>query len=445
MALSLAPAPAAERLRVATFNVLLAQNPQGQLAVTLNNPNATNPRRIAEIIQRVAPDVILLNEFDYDAAGLAADRFQANFLSVGQNGQAPIDFPYRFLAPSNTGEHSGYDLDNNGVTDSTVGDAGYAGDAFGFGEFPGKFGMLVLSKYPIVSDRARTFRLLRWKDMPGARIPPGYYSPEELEVFRVSSKSHWDVPIDVDGTLVHLLAHHPTPPIFDGPEDRNGRRNHDEIRLWADYLSVDTGGYIVDDAGTPGGLVPGERFVIVGDHNADPTRGDSLDFAINQLLLHPAVNADFIPRRTGMPVGPNSDLTADFAGQDLRVDYVLPSRAGFSILGGAVFWPAAGEPGAALISASDHRLVYLDLEIEPITGRAEDLGIERENGVVALTWRYEQGVVYSVENSPRLVAGSWEEVEGIAIIVDAEAGTASATIVDPAMRAHFFRVISRPE
>ena len=55
-------------------------------------------------------------------------------------------------------------------------------------------------------------------------------------MFRLSSKSHWDVPIRIGRETVHFLVSHPTPPVFDGPEDRNGTRNHDEIRFWADYV-----------------------------------------------------------------------------------------------------------------------------------------------------------------------------------------------------------------
>lgn len=35
---------------------------------------------------------------------------------------------------------------------------------------------------------------------------------------------------------VHMLLHHPTPPAFDGREGRNLLRNHDEIRLFSDYI-----------------------------------------------------------------------------------------------------------------------------------------------------------------------------------------------------------------
>ena len=44
-------------------------------------------------------------------------------------------------------------------------------------------------------------------------------SAAEREVFRLSSKSHWDVPLRVGGEVVHFLVSHPTPPVFDGPDD----------------------------------------------------------------------------------------------------------------------------------------------------------------------------------------------------------------------------------
>jgi phenylpropionate dioxygenase-like ring-hydroxylating dioxygenase large terminal subunit len=79
----------------------------------------------------------------------------------------------------------------------------------------------------------------RWKDMPDALLPDDpatpapadWYSSDELNVFRLSSKSHWDLPIRIGKETVHFLVSHPTPPVFDGPEDRNGTRNHDEIRF----------------------------------------------------------------------------------------------------------------------------------------------------------------------------------------------------------------------
>ncbi len=167
--------------------------------------------------------------------------------------------------------------------------------------------MVLLSKYPIVEEDVRTFQNFLWQDMPGALLPDDpntpepndWYSAEELEVFRLSSKSHWDIPVDIDGEVVHILASHPTPPVFDGEEDRNGRRNHDEIRFWADYITPGEGDYIYDDNGNFGGLGEGESFVIVGDQNADPFDGDSTDNAILQLLDHPLVNTAVTPSSEG--------------------------------------------------------------------------------------------------------------------------------------------------
>jgi hypothetical protein len=228
----------------------------------------------------VRPDVVLVNEFDFDAGGVSLDRFAENYLEVGPGGAAPIRYPYRFTAESNTGIPTGLDLNDDG-------EVGGGDDAFGFGLFPGQYGMAVYSRFPIAEEDVRTFQRFRWKDMPGNLLPTDFYDAAEQEVLRLSSKSHWDIPIELGGRTVHLLASHPTPPTFDGPEDRNGRRNHDEIRFWADYVRPNRSDYIYDDEGDRGGLHRGARFVIAGDQNADPEDGDSYDDAIWQLLDHP--------------------------------------------------------------------------------------------------------------------------------------------------------------
>ena len=64
----------------------------------------------------------------------------------------------------------------------------------------------------------------------------------------------------------------------DGAVDWNGRRNHDEIRFWADYVTPDAGDYIYDDANEFGGIDDDAIFVILGDQNADPDEGDSYNF-----------------------------------------------------------------------------------------------------------------------------------------------------------------------
>jgi endonuclease/exonuclease/phosphatase family metal-dependent hydrolase len=373
-------------LRVATYNLSLNRNTPGQLVTDLSTGTNVQAKTVAEIIQRANPDIVLLNEFDFDPEGLAAELFRDNYLEVSQGGAEPVEYPYAFVAPSNTGVPSGFDLNNNGVV-------GGPDDAFGFGFFEGQFGMAILSKYPIVEEDVRTFQHFLWKDMPGALLPDDpntaapadWYSPEELDVFRLSSKSHWDVPVDVNGSTVHVLASHPTPPVFDGPEDRNGLRNHDEIRFWADYITPGKASqYITDDLGQAGGLKPGESFVILGDQNADPLDGDSVDVAIHQLLDHPRLT-DPMPTSDGAAEasvlqgganlthqGDPSLDTADFADStpgNLRADYVLPSRD-LRVTDAAVFWPVLADPLSALTGtfpfpSSDHRLVWVDLRVHP--------------------------------------------------------------------------------
>lgn len=126
-------------------------------------------------------------------------------------GAAPIDYDYAFIAASNTGVFSGKDLNGDGVVGTTPGTVAYANDALGFGFFPGQFGMVVYSKYPIAHEDVRTFRKFLWKDMPGSLIPTPFYSPDEVEILRLSSKSHWDVPIQIGKKTVHFLVSHPTP------------------------------------------------------------------------------------------------------------------------------------------------------------------------------------------------------------------------------------------
>lgn len=373
-----APGPAAVKLRVATFNTSLYSEEAGGLVARLEAGDE-RARKIAAVIQRQRPDIVLLNEFDYDPEGRAADLFQRDYLGVGQHDETAIRYPYRYLAPVNTGVPSGLDLDRNGVV-ATEGRA-RGNDAWGYGLHPGQYGMLVLSQHPIDARAARSFQLLRWSTLPGAKAPVDpdtqqpWYAPETWSQLRLSSKSHWDLPIATPLGTVHLLAAHPTPPVFDGPERRNAARNHDEIRLWAEYLTPGNQPWLCDDQGRCGGLPEGERFVIVGDYNADPADGGSLPGTIQQLLEHPRVLRYATPRSEGALAAaaanaanashrsaPGHD-TAQFGPRNgnFRVDYVLPS-VGLAVAGSGVFWPAPDAPGAGWLDATDHRMVWVDLE-----------------------------------------------------------------------------------
>ncbi|MGY5764221.1 endonuclease/exonuclease/phosphatase family protein [Brachybacterium sp. DNPG3] len=364
-------------VRFATYNAALNRATEGGLIADLKNGTNTQAKAIAQVIQINNPDVLLLNEFDHDDDGEALELFRSKYLQVGQSGCTPVYYPYSYSAPVNTGVQSGLDLNGDGS-------ASGPDDAWGYGDFPGQYGMVVLSRYPILTEQVRTFQKLLWSAMPSSLLPVEHYGAEIAAKLRLSSKSHWDVPVQLGNDTVHVLAAHPTPPGFDGDEKRNKRRNYDEIRLWADYI---TGGgsasWIVDDEGTGGGLESGASFVVMGDMNSDPADGDSWPGAITQLTRHPRIRdtkpaseggAEAATTQGGINAEHTTDPrydTADFAEDggpgNLRVDYVLPSKDLHHVSSG-VYWPASGQPGSELTGVhpfptSDHRLVRVDIRM----------------------------------------------------------------------------------
>lgn len=364
-----------DEIRVATFNVSMeAQNylPRGErgseqvLIERLATSDETQIRNVAEIIQRVRPDIIFLTEFDYiEDSAKGVEAFIHNYLNVAQGGQQPIDYPYYFYAPVNTGQPSPYDLDRDGEASGT------GADAWGFGWYPGQYGMLLLSKYPIDEDAVRTFQNFKWNDMPGhlqtvTEEGAPWYSEEAWAEFPLSSKSHWDIPVNVNGKWLHVIGAHPTPPVFDGPENRNGKRNHDEIRLITDYINGES--YIYDDEGGQGGFAHQRPFIIAGDLNASPVEGDGIQSGISTLLGDANVQDPQPASRGGKEHSDSPYAAQHTAGWRMRADYVLPSEYGIEVINSGVFWPAENEDGYELVgsrgASSDHRLVWLDLRLK---------------------------------------------------------------------------------
>ncbi|UZR94372.1 endonuclease/exonuclease/phosphatase family protein [Chondrinema litorale] len=370
----------AQTIRIATFNAYLNRTKQGELLQDLlADEKSEQIENVAEIIQRIRPDILILQEFDYDVEGRSLKLFEEKYLAKSQNGTEPIDYPYFYIPETNTGFPSGEDFDNDGKIEG-------GGDAFGFGVFPGQYGFAILSKYPIEIQNIRTFQKFLWKDMPDANLPinpetnESYYSNTALNVFRLSSKNHVDFPIKVEGETLHVIVAHPTPPVFDAAEDKNGKRNHDEIRLITDYIN--NAAYLYDDKGVKGGLESGAYFVIGGDMNADPNDGDTYDHAIRKLLEDKKVNAAVIegskiPKSKGGVANTKksdneqlkaqiSDPKYDTSDWGLRVDYLIPS-ANINVKKSGIFWPENGKKLSYLTdnnASSDHRLVWLDIELK---------------------------------------------------------------------------------
>ena len=148
-----------------------------------------------------------------------------------------------------------------------------------------------------------------------------------------------------------LLTFHASPPVFDGPEDRNGRRNADEIT----YAAA-----LVDQLPKP--------LVLLANTNLDPVDGEGHNEVMSQLLAHPKLQ-DPKPASLGGQAavntghrGPARLDTVDWRDPrpgNLRVNYSLPSRD-FALRDGAVHWPAKEFPDP---QGNSHRLIWQDVSL----------------------------------------------------------------------------------
>ncbi len=363
-------------VRVSTFNIKELDLPKIMDVDSMGRGQNAQLKAAASIIQSIAPDILLINEIDHDYrtknAGLisAAHLFAQNYLS---HGPQAVFYPHVYVDSCNTGILTGIDLNNDGHT-ATLHDrrtARYAADCYGWGEYAGQFSMALYSKHPILEEKVRTFRTFKWRDLPGNHLPVDYYSGRAANILRLSSKSHWDIPVQTGSAVLHILASHPTPPAFDGPEDRNGKRNFDEIKFWRLYLK---GERFTDDGSRRAGFPAGRSFVLLGDLNASLTGDTTYDgvSAIGQLLSLGRIQdtGQFVTSKGGLyddgPGAPHyyERSTAMFGDKNrICIDYVLASD-NIDVRAGGIYWPSRKQDPQGFkraLLASDHRLVWIDI------------------------------------------------------------------------------------
>jgi hypothetical protein len=331
-------------VRLAFFHTELSRDGPGILLRDILSGEDAQVGAVARVVQTARPDVIVLAGVDWDLEGHA----------LAALADAIGGFPHRYAGRPNRGLDGGADLDGDGRL-------GGPGDAVGYGEFSGQEGLAVLSRFPIDRTGLRDFTGFRWRHLPGALV-----LPEMPADMRLSTTAHWVVPVEMPGGhVLDLLIWHATPPVFDGPEDLNGRRNHDEAAFWLHYLKGAFG-------------APPEHFVLLGAANLDIFDGEGRPGALKQLIEHPSVR-DVEPVSDGAAAASASDGgvnwgqagdpaldTADWLDEpgwpgNMRVDYVLPS-ATLRVADAGVFWPVSGASlGSDVQLASRHRLVWLDV------------------------------------------------------------------------------------
>ena len=307
----------AEPVRVATFNTGLSRDGPGLL---LRDIHRRDPQvlAVAQVIAAAGPDVILLQDVDYDARLTTAKALRNRIAEAGQ------DFPHIFAFAPNTGVPTGVDLNGDGRSFGPE-------DAVGYGKYAGQGGMVLLSRLPVIGATDLSAQI--WSDWAGADpVAISAAWGNAAGTLPIASVGQWLVSLALpSGQHLTLLAFHATPPVFDGPEDRNGLRNQDQL-LFLSELAQGIKGH----------------FVVLGDANNDPKNGEGRKHAINALLAH---------RRLQDPL-PDT-VTADWSELGLgwmRVDYVLPSGT-LQVVG------AGQHSGPIAEQASRHRLTWVDIEL----------------------------------------------------------------------------------
>ena len=331
----------ADTLRIATYNADLSAPGPGLLLNDLRKADV--PQRLAavQVIAELDADILLLTAIDFDLRGDALGALADQLAAAGQ------PYSYRLALRPNTGVPTGLDLDGNGQLNEPR-------DAQGWGRFPGEGGMAVLSRLPIGPD-LRDFSTYLWADLPGNLMPD---TDPARDIQRLHTTGAYEIPVQLpSGQTLRLLAYYASPPVFDGPEDRNGRRNHDETAFFTQLLNGD----LPLDA-------PQSPFVILGQPNLDPADGEGRRDAIDALLANPAVQD---PRPKGshnrVEPGQNGDPALDTALYDkiggLRVELILPS-SDLTVTDAGILWPPDSDPLAqTLTTASRHRPLWVDVTL----------------------------------------------------------------------------------
>lgn len=333
------PQATAQPLRIATYNADLSAGGPGLLLQSLQKGGDAAQKSAVQVIAALNADVLLLTGMDYDARGAALAALAELLKKSG------CLYPYRAALRPNSGLPSGFDVNGDGRF-------GGPRDALAYGRFAGEGGMAVLSKLPIAAENIRDFSGFLWADLPQNQSPDTDPALRRIQV--LSSSGHYAVPVVLpNGQILHLLAYGATPPVFDGPEDRNGRRNHDEAAFWGALLA----GKLPFDPPKP-------PFVILGQTNLDPMDGAGRPEALTALmrqLSDPAPQGSAARRDAAQRGDPKMDtaLYADPIG-GLRVDQILLSPdIGWTTSG--VMWPADRDPMAEILAtASRHRPVWVD-------------------------------------------------------------------------------------
>ena len=296
----------------------------------LRNPEHPQVMVAAKIIKRFTPDVLSINEMQADTA--APRAFIENFL---KKGEAPVDYPFSYIGETNSGVRTGLPQPF---------------DYKGYGSFKGQYGIACLSKFRMDFEAIKNY-----KDVPWGAMPLNYCGemgcPEDFPLW---STAFLDIPVDINGTVVHFLLLHPTVPLRNY---MNLRRNADQLRFLERYISGQ------DAPGVPA-LKNDAPFVIMGDLNADPEEGLGTCEVIRKFLNNGNITGNGQAQKTFLEGGGAGWPSFDRPGLlEARLDYILPSKRHFVLKEFHVFRPKGTPWWPVARRASDHFFIYADCEL----------------------------------------------------------------------------------
>jgi len=284
---------------------------------------------IVQTITAYTPDILILQGIDYDHQNVAARAFSQ---LLNQNGH-PL--PYVLMPPTNTGVPTGLDMDGDRKF-------GTPRDAQGYGRFFGHGSVAILSKFPIQIEQVQSFHDVLWSAVTLPENLTELIPTDSLDVQRLASTVMAAVPVQVADRTLWVLTHHATPPVFDGPEDRNGHRNAAENLFWLGALSGQHAAQI------------GSNFIIAGQLNADPQLGQGRKADLIRLITDSRLQNPF----ADWPATDRHTVTYQTAGP-LRVSELLPS-ANLRVTGLGM---SDDPPISDKIKHTRHRLLWIDVEI----------------------------------------------------------------------------------
>lgn len=308
----------AEDITIATVDAGLSSGTDGATLAALRDGDDAHARQLGKAITEAAPDVVVLTGIDVDEEGATVDALVDRYL---KGSDAP-DYRYSYAPQTNSGLDSGADLDGDGTI-------GGPGDALGPGAFHGQNSMVVLSTLPIDRSGVRSFSDLAWQDVPGNHLSDTEHPAESRNDLPLQATSLWDVPVDLSGTTVHVVATSASPATGEHAEPV---RHRDQLSFLHGYVTgAENLSDVEDDQGRPGPLAEDSQAVIAGGLGADVDRDGPGATAVERLLA-PDEKPERAPREgwwqrlhTMFADDPGATRSGTEPEQTGRLDYVLPT------------------------------------------------------------------------------------------------------------------------